>query len=401
VKKKWVKRALLALLVLVVVGAIASAYRPRPVAVDVEEVTRGPLEVTVTEPGRTRVKDRYVISAPVGGELERIALRPGDTVADGQVVARMGSLEPPLLDARSRAQADAQVRAATAARQQAEAGLERARAALEFARAEVERQRQLAAVGSVPARSLELALFEERSRAQEAASAQSVVRIAEQQLEMARVARGRLEQRPEGHEHLEIRAPVKGWALRVMQESEGMVAAGTPLMEFGDREVLEVVVDVLSQDAVRIEPGARVSLEHWGGDFPLAARVRRVEPAAFTRTSALGVEEQRVNVLIALEEPLERRKALGDGYRVEARMTLWEGADVVQVPESALFRQGEGWAVFLADAGEVRLRPVKLGQRNGVRAQVLEGLAPGDRVIVHPGDSVSEGVSYSERSSVR
>jgi HlyD family secretion protein len=399
--QKWLKRGLLVLLLLGLVAAIASAYRPRPVAVDVEEVTRGPLEVTVTEPGRTRVKDRYVITSPLGGELDRITLRPGDAVEAGQVVARLGSLAPPLLDARSRAQADAQVRAAVAARQQAEAGLERARTALEFARTEVQRQRQLAAAGSTPERTLETAVFEERSRAQEVASAQSAVLIAEQQLEMARAARGRLDQRPEGHEHFEIRAPVKGWVLRVMQESEGTVVAGTPLMELGDPQVLEVVVDVLSQDAVRIHPGARVSIEHWGGDSPLQGRVTRVEPSAFTRTSALGVEEQRVNVIIALEEPVERRKSLGDGYRVEARITLWDGADVVQVPESALFRQGEGWAVFLADAGRVRLRPVKLGQRNGLRAQVLEGLAPGDQVIVHPGDSVRDGVSYSERPAAR
>jgi HlyD family secretion protein len=399
--KKWVKRALLALVVLVLAAAIASAYRPRPVAVDVEEVTQGPLEVTVTEPGKTRVKDRYVISAPLGGDLDRIILRPGDAVEEGQVVARLGSLAPPLLDARSRAQADAQVRAAVAARRQAEAGLERARAALEFARAEVQRQRQLATAGSTTVRSLEMAMFEERGREQEVSSAQSAVLIAEQQLEMARAARGRLEQRPAGHEHLEIRAPVKGWVLRVMQESEGTVAAGTPLVEIGDPTILEVVVDVLSQDAVRIQPGARVSIEHWGGDDPLLGQVTRVEPSAFTRTSALGVEEQRVNVIIALADPVERRKALGDGYRVEARMTLWDGADVVQVPESALFRQGEGWAVFLADAGRVRLRPVKLGQRNGLRAQVVAGLAPGDKVIVHPGDGVRDGVSYTERRPQR
>lgn len=399
--KKWVKRALLALLLLGLAGAIASAYRPRPVVVDVEQVTQGPLEVTVTEPGKTRVKDRYVLSAPLGGELDRITLRPGDAVEQGQVVARLGSLAPPLLDERSRAQADAQVRAAVGAQQQAEAGVERARAALEFARTEVRRQRQLAAAGSAPERSLETALFDERSREQEVVSAQSAVLIAEQQLEMARAARGRMDQHPEGHEHLEIRAPVKGWVLRVMQESEGTVAAGTPLMELGDPQVLEVVVDVLSQDAVRIRPGARVSIEHWGGDSPLLGRVTRVEPSAFTRTSALGVEEQRVNVVIALEEPVERRKALGDGYRVEARITLWDGAEVVQVPEGALFRQGEGWAVFLADAGRVRLRAVKLGQRNGLRAQVLEGLAPGDQVIVHPGDSVRDGVAYTERRPLR
>lgn len=395
--KKWVKRALLALLVLGLAGAIIWAYRPRPVAVDVEEVTRGALEVTVTEPGKTRVKDRYVISTPLGGELERVTLQPGDMVEEGEVIARLGSLEPPLLDVRSRAQADAQVRAAAAARQQAEAGLERARAGLEFARAEAERQRKLAAAGSIPARSLERALFEERTRAQEVASARSAVRIAEQQLEMARVARSRLERRPQEQEHLEIRAPVRGWVLRVMQESGGTVAPGMPLMEIGDPEALEVVVDVLSQDAVRIEPGAHVSIERWGGGSPLMGRVKRVEPSAFTRVSALGVEEQRVNVIVALEDPVEQRRALGDGYRVQARITLWEDEEVVQVPESALFRYGEEWAVFLAEEGRVRLRPVKLGQRSGTQAQVLDGLAPGDKVIVHPGDNVRAGVVYAVR----
>jgi HlyD family secretion protein len=393
--KKWLKRALLALLALGLVGAIASAYRPRPVPVEVGEVTRGPFEVTVTEPGKTRVKDRYIISAPVGGRLERILLRPGDAVEQGQVIARLGSLDPPLLDVRSRAQADAQVRAAMAAKEQADAVLRRSQTALEFSRSEVSRQELLAASGSSTAKALETARFEEQGRAQEVASAQSAVHVAEQQLEMARAARGRMDPRSGPYEHLEIRAPVRGWVLRVMQESEGAVAPGTPLMEVGDPQVLEVVVDVLSQDAVRIGPGAKVRIEHWGGETPLAGRVRRVEPAAFTRTSALGVEEQRVNVVITLEEPVEQRKALGDGYRVEARITLWDAADVVQVPESALFRQGEGWAVFLAQEGKVGLRPVKLGLRNGLRAQVLEGLAPGDTVIVHPGDSVKEGVAYT------
>jgi HlyD family secretion protein len=396
--KKWLKRALIALVALAVAAAIASAYRPRPVAVDLEEVTRGPFEVTVTEPGKTRVKDRYTISAPVGGRLERLSLKAGDAVEEGQVIARLGSLDPPLLDARSRAQADAQVRAAQAGREQAEAGVQRARTALEFARAEVARYEKLAASGSITPQSLETARFEERGRAQELASAQSAVRIAEQQLELARAARGRMEQRPTQHEGLDIHPPVRGWVLRVMQESEGAVAPGTPLMEIGDPDVLEVVVDVLSQDAVRIRPGARARIENWGGDYPLEGRVRRVEPSAFTRVSALGVEEQRVNVLITLEEPVERRKALGDGYRVEARITLWADKDVVRVPESALFRQGAGWAVFLAEDGRVRLRAVKPGQRNGLQAQVLEGLKPGDRVIVHPGDNVKDGVAFVERS---
>ncbi|WP_224371844.1 efflux RND transporter periplasmic adaptor subunit [Hyalangium versicolor] len=396
--KKWLKRALLALGALAVVAAIASAYRPRPVPVDLAEVTRGLFEVTVTEPGKTRVKDRYTISAPVGGHLERISLKPGDEVQEGQVIAQLDSLTPPLLDARSRAEADAQVRAAQAAREQAEAVMKRAQTALEYARSEVARHEQLAASGSITRQSLEAARFEERGRAQELTSAQYAVRIAEQQLKLARAARGRMEQRPTASEQLDLHAPVRGWVLRVMQESEGAVTPGTALMEIGDPEVLEVVVDVLSQDAVRIHPGARARIENWGGDYSLEGRVRRVEPSAFTRVSALGVEEQRVNVLITLEESVERRKVLGDGYRVEARITLWADDDVVQVPESALLRQGEGWAVFLAENKRVRLREVKPGQRNGLQAQVLEGLNPGDRVIVHPGDDVKDGVAFVERS---
>nr|WP_225937708.1 efflux RND transporter periplasmic adaptor subunit [Myxococcus sp. RHSTA-1-4] len=350
------------------------------------------------EPGKTRVRDRYVISAPVGGRLERVTLHPGDAVSAGQVVAVLGSLEPPLLDTRTRAQADAQVRAAQAGVQQARAALERAETALEQTRTEVARQKQLAAAGSISTQALERALFEERGRAQEVVSSRSAVRVAEQQLELARAARGRLDRRPEDSERIEIRAPVKGWVLKVMQESEAAVAPGTPLLELGDPEGLEVVVDVLSQDAVRIQPGAPVRIEHWGGEAPLKGRVRRVEPSAFTRTSALGVEEQRVNVVIDLEDPVEKRGTLGDGYRVEARIALWHGNDVVQVPESALFRSAEGWAVFVAGSdGRIHERLVKPGQRNGLRAQVLEGLKPGDRVVVHPGDAVRDGVDYAVR----
>jgi HlyD family secretion protein len=402
---KWVKRGLLGLLALALVGGLVYAFLPRPVAVDLAPVERGPFAVTITEQGRTRVKDRYVLSAPLSGYLERMELEPGAPVEQGQVVARLVSLEAPLLDPRSRAQGQAQVRAARAARQRALAEVAREREALSLARSELRRQRMLAEEGVIPRRTLELTEAEVRTREQALASALAGVRIAEQELEMARAALARMTRGDEAvggagleeDEVLEIRAPVAGVVLKVLRESAGAVAGGTPLLEVGDPTRLEVVTDVLTQDAVRIAPGARVRILHWGGGHALEGRVERVEPSAFTKTSALGVEEQRVNVIISLEEPLERRRALGDEFRVETEVTLWEGEDVVTVPESALFRSGEGWAVYLAEEGRVRLQPVEVGERSGLRAQVLEGLEPGQRIITHPGESVREGVAYTER----
>lgn len=401
---KWVKRGLLALLALVLVGSLVRAFLPKPVEVELAKVERGPFEVTVTEPGMTRVKDRYVLSAPLGGHLERITLEPGDAVKAGQVVARLTALEPQLLDPRSRAEAEAREGAARAANRQARAELARASEALRFARSELQRQRQLAKEGATPKRTLEQAEVEVRTREQALASAEAGVHVAEQEWAGARAAlsRMRVEGRGvggsgAGNEMLEVRSPVNGEVLKVTQESEGSVAAGAPLLEVGDPRRLEVVTDVLTEDAVRLAPGARVRILQWGGDVPLEGKVLRVEPSAFTKTSALGVEEQRVNVIISLEAPLERRASLGDGFRVQLRMTLWEGRDVISVPENALFRRGEGWAVFVADGGRVRLRQVKVGQRNGTRAQVLEGLQPGEQVIIHPGESVKEGVAYTSR----
>ncbi|WP_375772531.1 HlyD family efflux transporter periplasmic adaptor subunit [Archangium gephyra] len=402
---KWVKRGLLVLLALVLVGSLVRAFLPKPVEVELAPVERGPFEVTVTEPGRTRVKDRYVLSAPLGGHLERITLEPGDEVKAGRTVARLTALEPQLLDPRSRVQAEARVGAARAQSRQARAELARANEALNFARSELKRYRMLAKAGVVPARTLEESETEVRTREQALASARAGVRVADEELVGARAALSRMRAEGQGvggagaggDESLEIRSPVDGWVLKVMQQSEGTVAAGTPLLEVGDPRQLEVVTDVLTEDAVRLEPGARVRILQWGGDYPLEGKVLRVEPSAFTETSALGVEEQRVNVVISLEEPLERRASLGDGFRVQSRMTLWEGEDVVSVPENALFRRGEGWAVFVADEGRVRLRQVKVGQRSGLRAQILEGLEPGAQVIVHPGESVKEGVAYTPR----
>ncbi len=394
-KNGWGRLGPLALMGMGLVVLLGNAWRPWAAEVDVGVVEMAPLLVTVTEPGKTRVRDRYVIPAPVGGRLERLRSKPGDLVEEGQVLA---VLEPPPPDPHLRSQADAQLRAAQAGLSRAQAAAWRAQVALEQANAEAARQRELAEAGLAPAPVLETARFDQRSRSRDALSALSAVKVAAQRLELARAARERLEREPTKGERIEIRAPVKGWVLKVLHEGDGAVAAGTPLLELGDPEVLEVVVDVLSQDAVRIQPGAPVSIEHWGGKGPLEGRVQRVEPSAFTRTSALGVEEQRVRVVVTLEEPVDTREALGNGYRVEARISLWRGERVLQVPERALFRSEEGWAVFLAGSdGRVHERRVKLGQRNGMRAQVLDGLRAGDRVVLNPGEDVRHGEAYEVR----
>ena len=395
----WLKRGIWIAVAAGVLGAIGWAYAPKPVPVELAEVRRGAFELTVTQPGRTRVKDRFVLSAPVGGRLLRIDRHPGDRVARGEVLARMVSLEPPLLDARTRAQAVARVRAAEAAQQQASAQREQVQNLLAFARTEVARQTQLAQSGSSPSRSLELAELDERTRGRELRSAEAALQVASYDLEQARAALGRLTGPARAAlETAELRAPIDGAILRIAQESEGPVAAGMPILEVGDLSQLEVVVDLLTQDAVRVQPGAKVAVERWGGPQPLAGRVQLVEPSAFTKLSALGVEEQRVNVVVAVDRPPAQ---LGDGFRVECRITLLSAADVLQIPAGALFRRETGeWMVFAANGGRLRLRPVSIVEMSDVSAQVASGVAAGDRVVLHPGDKVRDGVRWEPLESL-
>ena len=337
--RKIVSRVVGAAFLLGVIALIVVASLPKPVPVDAAEVERGVLEVTIDEAGRTRVKDRYTISAPLAGTLARIELRPGDTVEEGAVIGRVEPLAPQLLDDRSRAQAQARVAGALAAQRQARAAVSRAQAALELAEQNEARQSALAQRGGASAQSLDQARFETRARREELTSARFGVRVADYEVRMARAALGSVES-GEATESMEITSPVAGRVLRVVQESEGVVQPGTPLVEVGDPAALEVVVDVLTADAVKVEPGAPVSLERWGGEGALEGRVRRVEPSAFTKVSALGVEEQRVNVVIDIDSPRERWTQLGDGYRVEARMQIWREEDALKIPASALFRSG-------------------------------------------------------------
>lgn len=391
-RARWSKRALLVAAAIALVLGAVSALRPRPVPVEVVTAARGPMSVAVDEPGRTRVRDRFVVSAPVTGTLSRITLQPGDPVQAGQVLATVGPLVPLPLDARSRAEAQAAVAAAMAAERQARASVERARVAHQKAGADAERARRLGASDAMSRSSVEQAEFEERLRAEELRSAELGVRVA---AEETRRARAVLEagRRPKTlPATVAVRSPSGGRILRVAQQSEAVVQAGAPLVEIGDPDSLEVIVDVLSTDAVRIRPGAPATIERWGDAAPLAARVDRVEPSAFTQLSALGVEEQRVNVILSFTSPRERWAALGDGFRVEARIVVWRDDQVIAVPASAVFRHDAGWAVFRVEGNRARLQPVTIGERSATEVQITAGVVPGVEVLRYPGDRVADGV---------
>ncbi len=392
------KIGMLAIAVLVAAGLVYG-FMPRAVPVDLAEVTRAPLTVTVEEEGKTRVTERYTVSAPVAGFVRRIDLKAGDAVAAGQALAVIEPARAVALDPRSRAQAQAQVSAAQAALAAAQENARAAAAGAQLAQQERARAESLRQSNFVSAQVLDSArTAETRARAAEAA-AQHAVRVARFELETARAAVASTARLQAGGaaERVQVRAPVAAHVLKLLHESEGAVAAGQPLLEIGDPASLEVEVEVLSTHAVKIAPGSKVILDRWGGAQPVAGTVRVVEPSGFTKISALGVEEQRVRVIVDFSSPREAWARLGDGYRVEARFVLWEGQDVLQLPTSALFRQGEGWAAFVLDGRRVRLTPVEIGQRAGLASQVVSGLKAGDRVVAHPDETIEDGVRVKPR----
>lgn len=383
----WIAGA--ALVALIVVG-----LWPRPIPVEAGNVARGPLVVTVDEEGMTRVKNRYIVSAPVAGHLRRIEWKAGAPVEAGRTV--LAVLEPAgadFLDTRSLAQAGARVRAAGAAREAAAAQRDRAAAAMRLYAAELDRARLLRERQVLSAQEFDLAQLRADTAKQEARAADFSLQVAEFELQQAQSLLGRSQAVPGsgGSEPLLLTSPVSGRILRVLQESERNVPGGLPLLEIGDPADAEVRIEVLSRDGVAIAPGARVQLEQWGGSEPLAARVRLVEPGGFTKISALGVEEQRVYVVADFTGPAERRATLGDSYRVEAKIVIWENADALRAPAGALFQRGGRWQAYVLEAGRARLRAVKIGRSNGVETEILEGLAAGDRVIVYPGDKIVDG----------
>jgi len=385
--------------VAVVAAGLAYGFMPRAVPVDVAEVRRAPLVVTVEEEGKTRVRERYLVSAPVAGFQRRIDLKAGDAVAAGEIVAAIDPARSAALDPRSRAQAEAQAHAASAALALAEDNARAATAAAQLARQERERAESLRRSGFVSEQAQDSARTAETRAQAAAAAAQQAVRVARFDLDTARAALASAAQlQAHGVAHrVEVRAPVAAQVLRLLHESEGAVAAAQPLLEIGDPASLEIEVEVLSTHAVKIMPGSKVVLDRWGGAEAIAGRVRVVEPSGFTKVSALGVEEQRVRVIVDFTSPHAAWARLGDGYRVEARFVLWESQDVLQVPTSALFRQGEGWAVFVIDGGRAHRKPVAIGQRAGLATQVLSGLGVGEKLIAHPDESVRDGVRVKGR----
>ncbi len=384
---------------IVVLVLIALSLQPEPEPADVTQVERGSLRVTLDEEGETRVRDRYMVSAPVAGRVLRIELESGDPVVAGDtVLATFQPGDPVPLDARSHAEAQARVRSAQAARGRARAERQRVEAELRFAESELQRIQRLATEEIVSKETLESAELRVETNQEALRSAEFAVANAEFDLEQAR-ARLVQDSGTTDVVPIEIRSPVAGVVLRRLRESEAIVPAGEPLIEVADPDQLEIVSDFLSTDAVKIRSGQSVRIEQWGGERPLHGVVRRVEPYGFTKISALGVEEQRVNVVIDFDDPREAWDVLGDGYRVEVRVVVWEREDVVKVPTSALFRSGDAWAVFAVADGKAAERAVEIGQRNGLEAEVLSGLGEGDPVIVHPSDSIADGVAIEERSS--
>ena len=369
---RWLPYAGLAALL----GLLALGLRPRPAPVETARAAFGPLRATVSEEGKTRIRQRYVVASPVTGQLRRVPFKPGAALNAGDVVAVIEPMAASPLDPRSRALAEAR-------RDSAVAALEKTRASYTLAASELRRVEKMFNERTVSPQDYESAQMRETAAAREVIAAEGVLRAAVAELAVAG---------PDTIPALiEVHAPVAGRVLHVFQESERPVTAGTPLLDVGDPADLEVVIELLSRDGAALTAGTRVELEQWGGPKPLEARVRLVEPAAFTKISALGVEEQRVNVVADITTPLAERAALGDNFRVEARVIVWESAKVLKVPVSALFRRGADWSAYVVRNGRAALVPVQAGRSSGTETQVLGGLAEGDEVILYPGDRVQDG----------
>jgi HlyD family secretion protein len=367
----------------VLVALITAGLWPRPLPVETARAAVGTLRATVNEEGKTRIKQRYVVSAPVAGQLRRIPFKAGAEVrADETVVVVIEPVSPTLLDARTRTATEAK-------RDTALANLEKARAGQRFAASDLRRLEKLQAEKMISVQELETAQLREASASKDQAAAESALRQAE--AELAEFGGSTSVGTNTLLDPVQVKTPATGSVLHVFEENARVVAAGTPLMEIGDPADLEVVVEVLSRDGAAIPPGTPVELEQWGGGQPLRAKVRLVEPAAFTKVSALGVEEQRVNVIADLLTPPDQRRSVGDSFRVEARIIVWEARDALKVPAGALFRKGEQWAAFVIADGRARLRIVKAGRTSGTETQVLEGLKEGEEVILYPGSRVRDG----------
>ena len=396
---KAARRIVTVLVGLGLVGLIIWALWPQPVPVDMAAIKKGPLEVTVEDEGVTRIREVYTVSSPIGGKMLRSPREVGDkVVANKTLVAEIEPAAPTFLDVRSQRVNEAAVEAAQAAVELANSQIKQAQSQLEFARSDLHRAEELAASKTISARALDKARLDVDSAEAGVASAKATLEVRRRELESARA---RLMQPSEinagARQVVEVRSPIDGVVLKIVAESEQVVLPGAPLVEIGDPQDLEIAVDFLSRDAVRIKPGQPARIESWGGDKVLAARVKRIEPTGFTKVSALGIEEQRVKVILDFTGPESEWRQLGHGYRVVARVVVWHSDDVLQVPLGALFREGENWAVFVVADGRARRRLVKIGERNLHAAHVLDGLKLREQVVLHPSDRVHDGARVEPR----
>jgi HlyD family secretion protein len=386
-KKKWFFYIASAL---VLFGLVFLALKPTPLEVDLKPAQRGTLLVTVDEEGETRVRDRYVVSAPVPGRLKRIGLREGDAVAQGRTVA---VIYPLPLGKRETAETRARQKEAEARQREAEVLVGQVRLNLEKAVRERLRMEELQKNGLATRQELDFARDAERIRAQEVEAAKLKAQAAAFEVQVIQAGLLALEGEGEA-KTIQVRSPVSGRVLKVLEKNEQVVSSGTPLVTLGDPARLEVVIDLLTTEAVKVRPGNTVLLERWGGDKPLQARVRLVEPFGFTKVSALGVEEKRVNVIADF---MDRPQLLADGFRVEARIIVWKGDEVLKIPSSALFRLGREWAVFVLKEGRARTRKVEVGHQGTFESEILKGLKEGEEVIIHPPSQIRDGTRIKKR----
>jgi HlyD family secretion protein len=385
----------LAVTLLGLVAFVVWVLIPAPIAVELGTVTRGPLEDTVDEVAKTRIRDHYVLSAPLMGELERIILREGDEIGAGEIVAHLRPVIPTLLDSRTELELRRRVEAARAAQERAAARLAQSEVALEQARLEVERSRKLAASKLIAAAKLETDELAFLMAQRELDSASADVHVAKHDVDIAVAAISRAHEgtRPNADAEWLLKAPIAGRVLRVQQRSAGAVNVGAPLIEFGDLADLEVVIEQLTNEATRVRPGAPVRFDNWGGSEPLLGRVRRIEPWGFTKISALGVEEQRVNILVDLLSPREQWGSLGEGYRLDAHIQVYRNDTALRLPTGALFRSGEQWSVYAVESnGRAKRVPVQIDHRGAVLTELEGGLSEGVRVVLYPGDAIRDGV---------
>ena len=387
-----IHRFLLVAVMVAVIALVIIAMRPAPILVETASVGRGQFRVTIDEEGETRAHDRFVVASPVAGNLLRIGLREGDPVAAGQAVALV---KPLPIDQRERAEITARIQAAEALKRSADQAVAHARTDYEQALRDLRRSEELAEAGDISVQALEQAKNNAAVARSERDAAEFKVEAAAADVNAARAGLIAIEaEQSSNTKTVVLRSPVRGKVLRLTEKSERVVPAGAPILTVGDPRLLEIVVDLLSTDAVKVKPGATVYLENWGGDHALRARVRVVEPSAFTKVSALGIEEQRTNIVADFVDP---PGPLGDAYRVEARIVVWESEQVLKAAASALFRSGDGWAVFVVDGGIARRRDVEIGHRNAFEVEIIGGLSEGEIVILHPANDLTDGTRVVPR----